>query len=476
MPKKQFKKEIFNEYINSWIFKIILVISFLIMVYVIVNYCINKSYAIGILSILSSPIYITCGLLLPLFITTANIYTIFNNNYFLSIRLKSKKERLKKLLKNILYSNSLMFLIIILILILGLNLISSYNLEFMNNYQFYNIPNIIYIIFYIVRLYIILMIISLFNGVLLNKFSVKTVVLLNVLFYGILITYPYAPITDNRTSILNSSPLIFEYFQLNSYSSFLTEVICSIYAMLLPILLLLAIIKFSYKKNNINSFKYLVLNDFSYTINSQKSLLLFYLIYLIVYSLIKIFIMNYNDNGFNVVLGLEADTSANFLNVISLFLNILVFIMLGTMLFVKDLSKNKSNIFLRIDKSQWTTIKIMSLSIQFALLLAVGYFITFIPFALFSTIPTNVISLYCTNLIVLILLELIILILIYGNAIYKILISLGLVLLLCFNCICIADMKNYVLYLLIALIVAIIFSIIFFRKNIYKLFESEVLK
>lgn len=55
--------------------------------------------------------------------------------------------------------------------------------------------------------------------------------------------------------------------------------------------------------------------------------------------------MNYNDNGFNVVLGLNADINDNFLNVISFFLNVLVFVMLGTMLFVKDLSKNKSNIF-----------------------------------------------------------------------------------------------------------------------------------
>lgn len=468
------RKEVFNKFINSWVFKIIISISIIVTIFAVTNYGLNKSYAVALQSILSSSVYIVCGLFLPLFVTTINIYNIFNNNYFFKIRLGSKQNEIKELLKCSVYANSIMFFVIFLLLFVFLNLSCASNLDFMNNYQFYNIPNIIYIIFYIVRLYAIMIVVSLFNSFLLEKFSTKVVIGLNIVFYGIFFDYNYVPFTDGRTSILDTSPLIFEYLQLNSYSTFLTEILCSIFALLLPILLLKVILSFNLKRSDVNSFKYVVLNDTEYTIRTKKFILIFYFAYLIIYSLIKIFVMNYNDNGFNVVLGLNADINDNFLNVISFFLNVLVFVMLGTMLFVKDLSKNKSNIFLRINKTKWTILKIISIIIQFAILLAVGYLVTFTIFSLFNRMPDNTLLLYFTNLIIFILLELFILILIYGNVILKLLI--GLILLLCFNLISVASMINYIWYLVVSLIIMIIFAIMIFRRRIYKLFESEVFR
>lgn len=470
------RKEVFNKFINSWVFKIIISISIIVTIFAVTNYGLNKSYAVALQSILSSSVYIVCGLFLPLFVTTINIYNIFNNNYFFKIRLDSKQNEIKELLKCSVYANSIMFFVIFLLLFVFLNLFCASNLDFMNNYQFYNIPNIIYIIFYIVRLYAIMIVVSLFNSFLLEKFSTKVVIGLNIVFYGIFFDYNYVPFTDGRTSILDTSPLIFEYLQLNSYSTFLTEILCSVFALLLPILLLKVILSFNLKRSDVNSFKYVVLNDTEYTIRTKKFILIFYFAYLIIYSLIKIFVMNYNDNGFNVVLGLNADINDNFLNVISFFLNVLVFVMLGTMLFVKDLSKNKSNIFLRINKTKWTILKIISIIIQFAILLAVGYLVTFTIFSLFDRVPDNTLLLYFTNLIIFILLELFILILIYGNVILKLLIGLGLILLLCFNLIGVVSMTNYIWYLVVSLIIMIIFAIMIFRKRIYKLFESEVFR
>ncbi len=470
------RKEVFNKFINSWVFKIIISISIIVTIFAVTNYGLNKSYAVALQSILSSSVYIVCGLFLPLFVTTINIYNIFNNNYFFKIRLGSKQNEIKELLKCSVYANSIMFFVIFLLLFVFLNLSCASNLEFMNSYQFYNIPNIIYIIFYIVRLYAIMIVVSLFNSFLLEKFSTKVVIGLNIVFYGIFFDYNYVPFTDGRTSILDTSPLIFEYLQLNSYSTFLTEILCSIFALLLPILLLNILLNLNVKKSDVNSFKYVVLNDTEYTIRTKKFILIFYFAYLIIYSLIKIFVMNYNDNGFNVVLGLNADINDNFLNVISFFLNVLVFVMLGTMLFVKDLSKNKSNIFLRINKTKWTILKIISIIIQFAILLAVGYLVTFTIFSLFDKMPDNTLLLYFTNLTIFILLELFILILIYGNVILKLLIGLGLILLLCFNLIGVVSMTNYIWYLVVSLIIMIIFAIMIFRKRIYKLFESEAFR
>ena len=301
------RKEVFNKFINSWVFKIIISISIIVTIFAVTNYGLNKSYAVALQSILSSSVYIVCGLFLPLFVTTINIYNIFNNNYFFKIRLDSKQNEIKELLKCSVYANSIMFFVIFLLLFVFLNLFCASNLEFMNSYQFYNIPNIIYIIFYIVRLYAIMIVVSLFNSFLLEKFSTKVVIGLNIVFYGIFFDYNYVPFTDGRTSILDTSPLIFEYLQLNSYSTFLTEILCSIFALLLPILLLKVILSFNLKRSDVNSFKYVVLNDTEYTIRTKKFILIFYFAYLIIYSLIKIFVMNYNDNGFNVVLGLNAD-------------------------------------------------------------------------------------------------------------------------------------------------------------------------
>ncbi len=470
------QKEVFNKFINSWVFKIIISVSVIVTIFAVTNYGLNKSYAIALQSILSSSIYIVCGLFLSLFVTTINIYNIFNNNYFLKIRLGSKQNETKELLKCSFYANSVMFLIMLLFLLVLLNLSCASNLSFLSKYQFYNIPNILYFIFYIIRLYVIMIVISLFNSFLLEKISTKVVIGLNIFFYGIFLDYNYAPFTSGRTSILDTSPLIFEYLQLNSYSTFFTEVLCSIFALLLPILLLKILLSLNVKRSDVNGLKYLILNDAEYTIRTKKFILIFYFAYLIIYSLIKIFVMNYNDNGFNVVLGLNADVDDNFLNVISFFLNTLVFIMLGTMLFVKDLSKNKSNIFLRIDKTKWTIFKIISIIIQFAIVLAGGYLVTFVIFSLFDRVPDNILLLYFTNLTIFILLELFILILIYGNVVLKLLIGLGLVLLLCFNLISVASMTNYIWYLVVSLVIMVIFSIMIFRKRIYKLFESEVFR
>lgn len=48
----------------------------------------------------------------------------------------------------------------------------------------------------------------------------------------------------------------------------------------------------------------------------------------------------------------------------------------------------------------------MSIIIQFAILLAVGYLVTFTIFSLFDRVPDNTLLLYFTNLIIFILLEL----------------------------------------------------------------------
>lgn len=476
MRRSQFKREIFNEFINSWMFKLVILVSIIVTIFAVTNLGINKSYAMALQNIFNSPIYIVCAFFLPLFVTTINVFTIFNNNYFLKIRLGSKKEEINELLKCNFYANSFVFLIVLLLLIIFLNLFCASDLGFMNKYQFYDIPNIVYLLFYVIRLYVIMMIVSLFNSFLLEKISVKVLMIFNVIFYGVFLDYTYAPIVDGRTSVLDSSPIILDYLQFNSYSSFVTEIICSLFSILLITLCLIIVMRFSYNKRNINSFKYLVLNDFAYTISSKKILLGCYFTYLIIYSLLKVTVMDYNDNGFNTVLGLDADINDNFLSVISFFLNVLVFILIGTMLFVKDLSKNKSNIFLRIDKLKWVLIKMVSTLIQFACLLFFGYFVCFVVFSLFGQIPDNVIMLYFTNLILFIMIDFIVLMIIYGKAFLKFLISFGLIILLGFNFLCISKMVKCVSYLLMLCIVIAFASLMFFRKNIYRLFESEVLK
>ena len=69
------QKEVFNKFINSWVFKIIISVSVIVTIFAVTNYGLNKSYAIALQSILSSSIYIVCGLFLSLFVTTINIYT-----------------------------------------------------------------------------------------------------------------------------------------------------------------------------------------------------------------------------------------------------------------------------------------------------------------------------------------------------------------------------------------------------------------
>lgn len=476
MPKTQIKKEIFQKYINSLVFKIMMIVIFMIILYGITNYCLNKSYSDSLLTLTSVPLFLICFFILPQLITVINVYMIFNQNYFLLIRFQTKKIELKELLKCILYSCSYMFAISLIILLIGLNFVCASDLGFTNNYKFYNIPNIVYIIFYITRIYAWMMILSLSNGIFLYRLPSKVVIALNIVLCGLLLSYAYSPLSTGRTSILDTSPLIFEYLQQNSFSNFFTEILCSIFALLLPLLMLKIIFNLYFKNINLNIIKYITLNDFSYTICTKKVLIMVYISYLIIFSILKVTIMKYTDIGFNVVLGLAASREYSFINTLSLFINILVYVIIGITLFTKDLLYNKENIFLRIDKDKWSIIKIFSITLQTCILLLCSYLVTFTIFSIFGYIPTNIVTLFFTNLIVLILLELITFVLTYGNNIIKILIATGISLLLCFDNICISNITKYLVYLLTFTLVVIILIVWFLKKNIYKLFEREVLK
>ena len=241
------------------------------------------------------------------------------------------------------------------------------------------------------------------------------------------------------------------------------------------VVLIQAIINTKIRKNDFYSLKYLIFNDFSYTVKFQKLLLIVYFIYLVVFSILKIYVLNYDD-GFYVVLGLNAGIENNFLNMVTFFLNILVFILIGTSLFIKDLSKNKSNIFLRIKSFKWVLMKFCSMIIQFAVILSICYLVVYLLFNFFGEISQYIISIYFTNLIVLIIIECFALLFIYCKIWIKVLIAILAVMVIYLNLVCIVDLRQWLLGLIFVLIIILFGSMVFFRGKIHKLFESEVIK
>lgn len=204
----------------------------------------NSYYLEGFLQIFNNPYYVTTFMALILF-NTLNTYNMFEKNTFYIIRFNSKKEYLIQLIKNILTSNTIIFIINILVAFIFLNFFGGKLV--IQNYMNYNIPNILYTIFYMIRFLILSSIISIINTCLLKLIDSKFIVLINSCFWITFIFYPDSSMLIN--SIFDLPLMLCDYFRIKMYSNFFMESACSILYTL--ILIVVMIIIFIISKNKI---------------------------------------------------------------------------------------------------------------------------------------------------------------------------------------------------------------------------------
>lgn len=241
-------KENLKFHINSNQFRLILLLLICFNLYGTSYLSANLSYFDGFINIITNGYYVVC-LFAIILLNTINMFDKFEKNQFFIIRFKDRKMYLKQLITNILFSNSVLFLMNLVLIIIGLNIFasSSFTISTVLNYS---IPNILYIFFYLIRFFTIIQLIAIVNTCLLKLINNKVVISFNLLIYLMILFAPYEP-KIVISSVSKMFLVISDYMRLHYYSDFLLEILCS--SIYISILLLIAVLSFIFTKNRMKN-------------------------------------------------------------------------------------------------------------------------------------------------------------------------------------------------------------------------------
>ena len=207
--KVKYIKENIKYLLNDYRFKLIILFVICCNFFGAAYLARNSDYISAIMDIFTQEYYDIAFFALIL-VNTINTYDMFEKNSCYIIRFNNKKEYLIQLIT-------------------------------------YNIPNLLYIVFYMFRFYIIVSIISLINACLIKLVNSKCAIFINVLLWIVFIFYPYNSHVINSISDI---PLVFcSYFRVQFYSGFALESACSI--LYIFMLLIIGLVLFNIAKNRI---------------------------------------------------------------------------------------------------------------------------------------------------------------------------------------------------------------------------------
>lgn len=214
--------EIYKQSLNTQKFLFIFLLSLILSIYGILAMAFGYDYITGFLNIIYGGIFIAC-LLLIILLNTINTYELFENNSFYIIRFSSKKKYLIELIKSICFSNLCVLMLNIIFILIGLNLFCmNEGISIMKNY---NIPNLLYLVYSIIKLVIITQLISIINVLLLKILNNKFIVITNILMYILIAGLPIS--LNGEISTIIQLPLFFGiYLRYQLYSSFIFEIVC----------------------------------------------------------------------------------------------------------------------------------------------------------------------------------------------------------------------------------------------------------
>lgn len=180
----------------------------------------------GIYNILTWNFFIMILLFLFLF-NAYNIITETSKNYSFLIRIKNYKEFISKIIKFIFISNLIIYLIVLFLLLIISVLRTGMNLQ-IDSYGIYNIDNLVYLIFHIIRSYFILNMLVVILVSLYKLVKEEIVVILSgILPISIVALTPF--ISEKKITSVFKLPLYYgEYFIKNNYETFIFEICMSL--------------------------------------------------------------------------------------------------------------------------------------------------------------------------------------------------------------------------------------------------------
>lgn len=234
----------FYYYANSQKFKFLFVLMIIISLYCssALTYVDGSylNYIPAIFLIFNNKVFIIFMLFICL-MTTINTYIHFSNNNYYIIRLKSQKEYLKELINNTIFNNLSTQIIQLTMILIGLNIFcsSDFGISIIENY---NILNIIYLLFFLIRTFIILLIVSVINCMLFNIINKYIVLVINTLYYASIVCSDYI---FNNTIIGNIKWKLLDYLTIQPYNSFFSEIYYSFFYIIILIIIIRILFKYT---------------------------------------------------------------------------------------------------------------------------------------------------------------------------------------------------------------------------------------
>lgn len=173
------------------------------------------------------------------------ILNLFDENTSLVVRFKSTKSYIIELIKNIIISNTIYFICLIIVISTLMNLL---NANFSINYiKILGTNDLIYMIFTIIKLYILMLLFSMSFLIIYKRINKIYSIILGFVFSCTL--YPFSFNIYEIKNIVDIKLYIGNYFFDNSiYSSFKLQILSFIIVVIIYIIFLFILYKLYYKK------------------------------------------------------------------------------------------------------------------------------------------------------------------------------------------------------------------------------------
>lgn len=333
-----------------------------------------------ILNVLSSSSY-TIIIFLIILINTFYLYNELTKKDNIIIRFNNSKECNNIIVLTITISNIFILLLNTIFLLIATNILHGYgyNIEYL---KYHNTYNIIYLLFFIIRYYSWIILLSLLNIKLFKLLSDKLTIILNIIFYIFIYFVAFYP-SDFIISSINQIGLDVKVFLfLVKYSSFIFEIIISLLYVSFIILLLkvITIITNNFKLRNIKYPLIVIKNDLKSGFIKYHKIIIFY-----IFVLICLFTYFYLDkyesmiiDDFTHILGISYNPSKDtIIPLITYLLNISIYVYISTNILLKDMNLQISNLFLRMQPIRFFINKMFSIFIGITILKICSYLIIF---------------------------------------------------------------------------------------------------
>lgn len=210
-----------SEFINS---KIFVGLVFYILIFSVVTCITHSEYDKFSAMAYSMTNFLYLGLSIFPVITFLTIKSkeVFQKESIVVIRFKNKAEFKKVLIKYLMIVITIIYLVILVSLLIGVNIVNYNSYQIVFNEEF-GVASVYYFIYIFVRTYLVCLLYSIINLLLLDLIENKILILFNGILYALIFTGGYRTIT---ISSIKDIPIICTDILLNStiYDSFLINV------------------------------------------------------------------------------------------------------------------------------------------------------------------------------------------------------------------------------------------------------------